>query len=210
MTLPTREQAQRLMQEAERLNPGPWVRHSWYAAETAYAIAQRHPALEPESAWIMSYLHDIGRRAGKTAMRHTLDGYAFLMEQGFDTAARVCITHAFLIKDLQAVACQWDCSAAEMAFLETFLAGIEFDLYDQLIQLCDAIALPTGFCLMEKRLIDVAMRHGVNDRSIERWQAFLGIQKDFEAVIGCSIYTLLPGVVDNTFGFESGVLSRAE
>ena len=97
-----------------------------------------------------------------------------------------------------------------MAFLETFLAGIEFDLYDRLIQLCDAIALPTGFCLMEKRLIDVAMRHGVNDRSIERWQAFLGIQKDFEAVIGCSIYTLLPGVVDNTFGFESGVLSRAE
>ncbi|MBN1920867.1 MAG: hypothetical protein JW892_06460 [Anaerolineae bacterium] len=50
MTLPTREQAQRLMQEAERLNPGPWVRHSWYVAEAAYAIAQRHPALEPESA----------------------------------------------------------------------------------------------------------------------------------------------------------------
>lgn len=210
MTLPTREQAQRLMQEAERLNPGPWVCHSWYVAEAARAIAQRHPALEPESAWIMGFLHDIGRRAGKTAMRHTLDGYAFLMEQGFETAARVCITHVFPVKDLQAVACQWDCSAEEMAFLEAFLAGIEFDLYDRLIQLCDAIALPTGFCLMEKRLMDVAMRHGVNDRSIERWQAFLGIQKDFETGIGCSIYMLLPGVVENTFGCESSVLLRAE
>ena len=210
MTLPTREQAQRLMQEAERLNPGPWVRHSWYVAEAARAIAQRHPGLEPESTWIMGYLHDIGRRAGKTAMRHTLDGYAFLMEQGFETAARLCITHVFPVKDLQAVACQWDCSAAETAFLEAFLAGIEFDLYDRLIQLCDAIALPTGFCLMEKRLIDVALRHGVNDRSIERWQAFLGIQQAFEADIGCSIYTLLPGVVENTFSFESSVLPRAE
>jgi len=210
VTLPTREQAQRLMQEAERLNPGPWVRHSWYVAEAACAIAQRHPALEPGSAWVMGYLHDIGRRAGKTAMRHTLDGYTFLMEQGFETAARVCITHVFPVKDLQTVACRWDCSAAEMAFLEAFLTGIEFDLYDRLIQLCDAIALPTGFCLMEKRLMDVAMRHGVNDRSIERWQAFLGIQRNFEASIGCSIYMLLPGVVENTFGFESSVLLRAE
>ena len=32
----------------------------------------------------MGLLHDIGRREGVTGMRHTLDGYRYLLEQGFD------------------------------------------------------------------------------------------------------------------------------
>lgn len=71
-----------------------------------------------------------------------------------------------------------------------------------LTRLCDAIALPTGYCLIEKRLTDVALRHGVNDFSVPRWKAFINIQKDFEGVIGQSIYKVLPGVVENTFGFN--------
>ena len=80
--------------------------------------------------------------------------------------------------------------------------NIEFDEYDRLIQLCDAVALPSGFCLVEKRLMDVAFRYGVNEISVPRWKAYLEIQKEFEGVIGHSIYKVLDGVVENTFGFD--------
>ena len=76
---------------------------------------------------------------------------------------------------------------------------IDYDRYDRLIQLCDSLALPSGFCLMEKRLVDVVMRYGTNPLTIPKWKAYFTIKDDFEGEIGGSIYALLPGVVENTF-----------
>jgi hypothetical protein len=61
--------------------------------------------------------------------------------------------------------------------------------------------LPGGPELMEKRLLDVSLRHGFNKFTIRKWKAFFDIRAEFETVIGTSIYQLLPGVVENTFGF---------
>jgi HD superfamily phosphodiesterase len=92
-TTPTLEQARQLLEEASHLNPGPWVQRSIYVAEAAHAIAVRHPRLDPETALILGYLHDIGRRAGVSGMRHVIDGYTYLQSLGFDRAARICLTH---------------------------------------------------------------------------------------------------------------------
>jgi hypothetical protein len=203
MNIPSLEQAETFIKEAQELHPGPWVQHSFFVGKAAEAIAKHHPKLNSQTAFILGYLHDIGRRAGVvTDMRHTLDGYHFLMEQGFDYAARICITHVFPLKQLNSVAGKWDCTKQELDFLAEYLFSIEFDEYDRLIQLCDAIALPSGYCLVEKRLMDVALRHGVNEFSVPRWKAFFGIQKEFEGIIGQSIYKVLDGVVENTFGFN--------
>ncbi len=205
MNVPSLEQAKELIREAEKRNPGPWVPHSLFVGKAAEAIAQHHPSINSQVAFILGYLHDIGRWAGVTDMRHTLDGYHFLLERGFEKAARICITHVFPIKDIKSVAGKWDCSKQELDFLKEYLASIEFDEYDQLIQLCDAIALPSGFCLMEKRLMDVALRRGVNEFSVPRWKAYLNLQRSFENVIEQSIYKVLPGAVENTFGFSLSV-----
>jgi hypothetical protein len=87
-----------------------------------------------------------------------------------------------------------------LQFIGRYLAEVEYDDYDRLIQLCDALTMASGFVLMEKRLMDVALRYGINEHTVPKWQAFFAIQAQFEKVIGCSIYTLLPGVVENTFG----------
>jgi len=202
MNIPSLEQTEAFVKEGQTLNPGPWVQHSYFVAKAAESISQYHPRLDPKTAFILGYLHDIGRRAGVADMRHVLDGYSFLKDKGFDAAARISITHSFAIKDIDAIAGKWDCSEAELQFVKAYLLGIEFDEYDRLIQLCDALALPSGFCLMEKRLVDVALRYGVNHYTVPRWKAYLNIQRDFEAVIGQSIYKILPGVVENTFGFN--------
>ncbi len=201
MNLPTREQAESMIREAEELNPGPWVKHSWYVAKAAEAIAGRHPAMDPEAAFVMGYLHDIGRRFGAKGMVHVIDGYNYLIGKGFEDAARISLTHSYPTGRAYSALVKWDGSEAELRFVRRFLAKIQFDLNDKLIQLCDSLALPTGFCLVEKRLIDVALRYGTNRYSVPRWKAYLRLQEEFEQAIETSIYKVLPGVVENTFGF---------
>jgi hypothetical protein len=50
--------------------------------------------------------------------------------------------------------------------------------------------------------VDVALRRGVNKYTVEKWKTFLDLQKEFEQTIGQSIYSLLPKVIENTFGFD--------
>jgi hypothetical protein len=203
MQIPSRKQAEKYLVEAQILNPGAWYSHSLYVAEAAEAIANHHPRLDPESAFSLGCMHDIGRRAGITGIRHILDGYHFMQADGFNDASRICITHSFPIQDVACyVSSDWDCSSEEIDFVRKYLSEIKYTEYDRLIQLCDALALPSGICLMEKRLLDVSLRYGTNEYSVPRWKAYLNIQQDFETAIGCSIYRFLPGVVENTFGFD--------
>jgi hypothetical protein len=201
LKVPTRDEAGQLMAEAESRNPGRWAQHSRYVAQAAELIAV-HAGLDPEVAFVMGYLHDIGRRAGVTDLRHALDGYRYLLGLGYDDAARICLTHSFPVQDARSGSGVWDCSEEEYQFVADFLLSVDYTEYDRLIQLCDAIAQPDGFCLIEKRLVDVALRHGINAFTVQKWDAFLRLQKDFEEAMGQSIYRILPGVVINTFGFD--------
>jgi len=203
MSIPSLEQAQELLAEAEMRNPGRWVAHSINVARAAELIAARHPSLDPERAYILGLLHDIGRRTGRTGMRHVIDGYVYLNELGYDAAARICLTHSFPHQNPHAVFGEWDCTEQEFQLLSDALMSLTYDEYDLLFQLCDSLALPEGFCLIEKRLVDVFLRygqHGVDSSVHTKWQQVFNIQRRFEEVINCSIYELLPGVVETTFG----------
>ena len=57
--------------------------------------------------------------------------------------------------------------------------------------------LPSG-----KRLVDVTIRYGFHPSMIDRWKKILDIKAFFEQEIGCSVYDLLPGVVENSFYFK--------
>lgn len=200
MRVPTIYEANKFLEEGGKLNPGPWVQHSTYVAQAAKNISQYHSKLDPEVSYVLGLLHDIGRRAGVHQMRHAIDGYTFLIELEFDFAARICITHSFPDKNINSVFGEWDCTEKELKFVADYLDTIEYNEYDLLIQLCDALALPTGFCLLEKRMIDVALRYGTNSYTIDKWKLTFDIKRHFEDIIGCSLYTLLPGVLENTFG----------
>jgi len=133
-------------------------------------------------------------------MRHIIDGYHFLMSKGYADAARICLTHSFPVQDAESAAGKWDCAPEAYDFVANYLLQINYTLYDKLLQLCDALALPNGCCLLEKRFVDVVLRHGFNDFTLDRWRATFAIKEQFEQEIGCSIYELLPNVVETTFG----------
>ena len=62
--LPTAEEAMRELRIAEEMNPGPWVKHSINTGIAARKIAEKIPSMDPEKAYIVGLLHDIGRRVG--------------------------------------------------------------------------------------------------------------------------------------------------
>ena len=202
MRIPTIEDAEVLLSDAGAANPGPWVAHSRNVARAARNIAAAHHDLDPDRAYILGCLHDIGRRQGVTGVRHAVDGYRFPHDLGFDDVARICLTHSFPVKHVGAIYGEQDCTQDELRFLEGYLNSVEYDHYDRLIQLCDALADAHGFVLIEKRMLDVTLRYGVNGYTVAKWRATLAIRDDLEGAMGCSIYSLLPGVVENTFGSE--------
>ena len=67
-------EARQELKTAAYMNPGPWEQHSEVTAENARRIAQKVPGMNPEKAYVMGLLHDIGRREGVTGMRHLMDG----------------------------------------------------------------------------------------------------------------------------------------
>ena len=95
-----RSKAETALQEAEKSNPGPWVEHSRYVAEACKNIAERCSHLSAEKAYIYGLLHDIGRYAGVSSEKHLIDGYRYCMERGWDKAAQIFISHAFMIQDI--------------------------------------------------------------------------------------------------------------
>jgi hypothetical protein len=206
MKIPKLDEAEKLLTEAEKRNPGPWVAHSRNVALAAKCIAE-HSNLNAQAAYITGLLHDIGRREGITKMRHTLDGFRFLQRLGFDDAARICITHSFVLKNMDAHEGRWDCSTEELKFITDFINATEFDDYDRLFQLCDALALAEGICLLEKRIVSVALRVGVNNQTVLKWKALFEVKKYFEEKMGHSIYKILPGVVETTFELKQHLQS---
>jgi HD superfamily phosphodiesterase len=197
--IPTIQEAELLLEEAGKLNPGPWIEHSIYAGKAAQLIAQNCDDIDSDTAFILGLLHDIGRRFGITGMRHILDGYNFLMEKGFYRVAKICITHSFDFKDIKSGFGKWDCTNNEYEFVKQYLENTQYDDYDRLIQLCDALAFIDGYYLVEKRMVEASLRHGINEYTTLKWKATLEIKEYFERKMKKSIYSILPGVVENTF-----------
>jgi len=196
---PDWETAERELNIASGMNPGPWIEHSRFAAQACQLIAARVPGMDAEKAYVLGLLHDIGRRAGVLQERHMLEGYRFCMDRGWHDQARVCISHSLMIKDVASSIGNWDMSDEDYRFMEMFVRETGYDDYDRLVQLCDSLAVHSGFCLLEKRFVDVAMRYGVSENLVPRWKATFAIQREFERRAGCSVYDLLPGVRENTF-----------
>ena len=182
---PSREEAERLVKEAELCNPGPWGNHSRVAACCAQKIAEK-AGLDGEKAYILGLLHDIGRKFGVKHLGHVYDGYHYMMELGYGEVARICLTHSFNQPVLEVYIGRFDISEAQQAQLQQLLDGLEYDDYDRLIQLCDCLAGAEGVMDMEARMLDVKQRYGFYRQ--DKWDTNLWLKQYFEEKTGEDIY----------------------
>ena len=186
--IPTREEALALLAEAEPHNPGPWGDHSRTAAHCAEKIAAAC-GLDPDKAFVLGLLHDIGRRFGKRHLGHVSDGCSYMMELGYDEVARICLSHSFNNQSLESYIGHRDTTPEETALIETNLAAMVYDEYDRLIQLCDSLADASGVVDIEERMNDVKRRYGSYPQ--DKWDNNLALKAHFEQLAGRSIYEVV-------------------
>lgn len=195
---PGRRTSETELQQAGLLNPGKWVDHSIYTAKAAEIIAKA-AGMNAEKAYILGLLHDIGRRIGLCGQRHIFAGYKYCLENGWPEAARISLTHSYYFNDANAGVSAYDGASEEFDFIKQYIAKVHFDDYDRLIQLCDALGTADGFCIIEKRIVDVALRYGEMPKMIEKWRKMFETKYYFDTLCGGNIYDLLPGIKENTF-----------
>lgn len=82
----------------------------------------------------------------------------------------------------------------QYSFINNYLNNLEYDDYDKLIILCDALGDADGFYILEKRFIDTTRLCGIFPFSIDRWNKTYEYKDYFEKMIGQSIYSLLPNI----------------
>lgn len=175
--IPSREMAKFLLREAGKKNPGPWTDHSTWTAVCAEQIAEKC-GLDPDKAYVLGILHDIGRREGITGIAHAYDGWQYLKQLGYDSAARIALTHSFSLKRLDEYVGAMDLTEDQMQEMQHFLDTTEYDDYDRLIQLCDAMAMADKITTVEERMNDVKRRYGSYPQ--DKWDKNLELRDYFQ------------------------------
>ena len=186
--LPKREEAEELLREAERCNPGPWGNHSRVAAHCAEKIALECDDLDSNKAYILGLLHDIGRKFGVRHMGHVSDGYSYMMSLGYNEVAQICLTHSFNNQTTDEYIGKFDTTEEELKMIQDALKTATMDEYDRLIQLCDSLAGAEGVLDIEERMGDVKCRYGSYPQA--KWDSNLASKKHFEGKMGKDIYTV--------------------
>ncbi|MBQ4498092.1 MAG: HDOD domain-containing protein [Spirochaetaceae bacterium] len=194
--LPTEDEALNELEIADKLNPGPWVKHSINAGIAARNIAEKVPGMNSDKAYVLGLLHDIGRRVGVVDIpTHVYEGYKYCMSKGWDEAAKICMTHSYLLMKDEF---SYEPETEQEKAIKSFIMGCQADDYDRLIQLCDSLAVDYGFVILEKRFVDVTRRYGIMEGYIKGWEVDFAIKENFESRMGCSIYDVLPDIGKTT------------
>lgn len=193
--VPSRQQAEQILAEGQARYSevsqihGRWADHCRTAAACAEKIAARCPGLDPDKAYVLGLLHDIGRRWGDGHLRHVYYGWKYMAEQGYGEVAKICLTHSFQIQGIDAYVGHRDIPPEALAELTAALEAAVYDDYDRLIQLCDSIAGPDGPVDMAARMEDVRRRYG--DYPQDKWDKNFELKGYFEHWAGAELYDIV-------------------
>ena len=199
MKIPSLEEAKQLVREAafsraaesKNFNPHSWLEHVEFVAQNAKVIATFCSGLNPETAYILGLLHDIGIKDDKDGKSfRALNGYQYLKRLGYDDAARIALTHAFVIKDDGHL---HDCPDQEaVKNTLSIVKAWKYDDYDRLIQLSNCLNDKGRNCTVLARMNALAAARAMPVESLERLRAELQELKEyFDKRCNCNIYRII-------------------
>ena len=145
--------------------------------------------MDGEKAYVLGLLHDIGRRFGVRHLGHVYDGWKYMLESGYPQVAKICLTHSFSEQDINVYIGKFDILEEEQKQLERELNSVEYDDYDRLIQLCDALGSAEGVVNIEERMEDVKKRYGSYPQT--KWDKNIELKKYFDKLAGRDIYGIV-------------------
>lgn len=191
-----KEQALKLLDEGEKLNPGRWIEHSKKVGEASRRIALKLN-LDTEKAEVLGLIHDIGKRYGEKA-HHVINGYKFIKELGYDDEyANICLTHSYLNNDINCTAGGVPSPKSDgYEFRKEFVKNHEYSIYEKIINFCDLICTDK-FMILEQRLIEIMVRRGTGTNTVYHITEALKLKNELDEMLGFNVYDLFPEIYDN-------------
>lgn len=168
-----------------------WKNHSLLVANAACSIAKACD-LDDEKAYVLGLLHDVGRSVGIVQASHIIEGYKIMKDIDM-SVARICLTHTFQYKDIDAIYDSWDCSCDDKNFVKTYLEKTEYNDWDLLIQFCDSVSLVDSYCTVEKKMLNSTKKYGYKPILEHKFNSIINLKKYFDALCKTNVYNLLEG-----------------
>lgn len=131
--------------------------HIFNVAKIAEYIAKQTAAspdsLDPDTAYILGLIHDIGRIKDetKTKVPHGLEGFNFLVRKGLKKLAPISLTHNFVSKQINPDDFPVY-SKQQIRLAKSYLSDIEYNDYDRLIQLADTFSRGNEILSIQERI----------------------------------------------------------
>lgn len=157
--IPNRDKINYFLRE-DNPNFGKWVKHSYLIGRTARNMAEEL-GLDPDIAYAVGALHDIGKYDQKKGARHIIKGFELLRSETFFFPARIAMTHSFIVKDVNSYSGKMNIKEKDKKFIEDYLYQIEYNDYDKLIQLLDG-SIKYEYLGIEERARRTIEKHGDN------------------------------------------------
>ncbi len=193
--------------EVERVNTkdDSWITHSLCVGNTAGKIAQalkeKGLTVDVDKTIAFGYIHDIGKKFIEESgvFSHAINGYNYLKELGYDEEyAGICIKHSFLNNDIDCLSNdrdETDRSNPHYQFFKEYIKK-EYTLEEKIINLCDLMCT-TQILTVEKRMIDLLVRHGVFAKTHYHIVVTMKLKTYFDNLLSYNLYDLFPEIKDN-------------
>ena len=155
------------------INTSSWIKHSLNVGITAFNLATGLQDTDPQTAFVLGILHDIGRKF-KTDMQHTIFGFEYLVSKGYPNEARICLTHSHLhgerCANNEPAVPGWSCpngistwdESVETDDLTKFLRQTTYNSYDHILNIADLMATDSAILPVYDRLQDIKQRRKID------------------------------------------------
>lgn len=182
-----------------------WINHSICVGNTAGKIAkalnEQGIAVNIDKVITFGYVHDIGKRFHETGgvFPHAINGYKYLKKLDYDEEyAGMCIKHSFLNNDIDCISNdrdETDKSNPNYNFFKEYIKK-EYSLEEKIINLCDLMCT-TKTLTVEKRMIDLLLRHGIYKKTYYHIVETIKLKEYFDNLLGYNLYDLFPEIKEN-------------
>ena len=197
----------RIILEKEKTNTqnDRWIKHSICVGDTAKKIAKalfdKGISVDVDKSIALGYIHDIGKKYNEQGgvFPHAINGYSYIKELGYDEEyAGICIKHSFLNNDIDCISNdrdETDKTNPNYNFFKNYISN-EYSLEEKIINLCDLMCT-TKTLTVEKRMIDLLLRHGVFLKTHYHIEETIKLKDYFDNLLGYNLYDLFPEIKDN-------------
>lgn len=201
-----REEAKKLLlKERGVLKDDNWIEHSLCVGNCAYVIAcalkEKGIEVDCDKAAALGYIHDIGKRSNKwgSVFPHIINGYNYIKSLGYDEEyAGICLKHSFLNNDINCLSNEsdeTDKTNPNYDFVKEYISS-EYTIEEKIINLCDLMCT-NKVLSVEKRMIDLLLRHGVFRYSHYHIEETMKLKDYFDKLLGYNLYELFPEIKEN-------------